>query len=383
MRVGEKEISEQAAIVERYRDLFSPGQLDVLREAEERSERRRARAALPAAQDVRGRDRRRRAAPRARTSSRTGSWPRASTGAARRCRCGLRRRSSPCCPPTATATSSARSRTPSAPASTTTASSCSPPARRSRPSSPASPTRSRGTREEKGISLHELERALDAASRASTAGVRPAARTLVREAARPGAGGGADLEPHELPAPALAARGRRTRRSVPSRSASATLAALGFDLERNARHPARPGRPPAEVAARLRDRLRSAERRPPDHARPGRPARLPGASCTRPATRSTTRASIPQLPVHVPQALARPRADRDLLVHRRGDLARARLARRALRPLRRAGSRERRGDDLPRGAALPPLRGEAAVRARVLGPLRGRRRHDRRATPSG
>jgi hypothetical protein len=35
VRVGEKETSEQAAIVERYRDLFSPAQLEVLREAEE------------------------------------------------------------------------------------------------------------------------------------------------------------------------------------------------------------------------------------------------------------------------------------------------------------------------------------------------------------
>jgi hypothetical protein len=35
VRVGEKEVSEQAAIVERYRDLFSHGQLDVLRDAEE------------------------------------------------------------------------------------------------------------------------------------------------------------------------------------------------------------------------------------------------------------------------------------------------------------------------------------------------------------
>ena len=35
VRVGEKEISEQAAIVERYRDLFSHGQVDVLREAED------------------------------------------------------------------------------------------------------------------------------------------------------------------------------------------------------------------------------------------------------------------------------------------------------------------------------------------------------------
>ncbi|MBA2384996.1 MAG: hypothetical protein H0V68_10105 [Actinobacteria bacterium] len=37
VRVGEKEVSEQAEIVERYRDLFSRGQLDVLREAEESS----------------------------------------------------------------------------------------------------------------------------------------------------------------------------------------------------------------------------------------------------------------------------------------------------------------------------------------------------------
>ncbi len=35
VRVGEKETSEQAAIVERYRDLFSTGQLEVLREAED------------------------------------------------------------------------------------------------------------------------------------------------------------------------------------------------------------------------------------------------------------------------------------------------------------------------------------------------------------
>ena len=37
VRVGEKEISEQAAIVERYRDLFTPAQLDALRDAEARS----------------------------------------------------------------------------------------------------------------------------------------------------------------------------------------------------------------------------------------------------------------------------------------------------------------------------------------------------------
>jgi hypothetical protein len=40
VRVGEKETSEQAAIVERYRDLFSPAQLEVLHEAEEAAQGR-------------------------------------------------------------------------------------------------------------------------------------------------------------------------------------------------------------------------------------------------------------------------------------------------------------------------------------------------------
>ena len=38
VRVGEKETSEQAAIVERYGDLFSREQIAVLREAEEAAE---------------------------------------------------------------------------------------------------------------------------------------------------------------------------------------------------------------------------------------------------------------------------------------------------------------------------------------------------------
>src|SRR5438034_11022965 len=37
VRVGEKEVSEQAEIVARYADLFSRSQLDALREAEERT----------------------------------------------------------------------------------------------------------------------------------------------------------------------------------------------------------------------------------------------------------------------------------------------------------------------------------------------------------
>src|ERR1051325_2294799 len=38
VRVGEKEVSEQAAIVARYADLFSRGQLDALRSAEDDAE---------------------------------------------------------------------------------------------------------------------------------------------------------------------------------------------------------------------------------------------------------------------------------------------------------------------------------------------------------
>ena len=90
----------------------------------------------------------------------------------------------------------------------------------------------------------------------------------------------------------------------------------------------------------------------------------------------------PEPAVHLPPHRARPRADGDLLVHRRGDLARARVARAVLRALAGAGARERRGDDLPRGAALPPLRGEAALRARLLVALQRRRRRRRTSTSS-
>ncbi len=157
----------------------------------------------------------------------------------------------------------------------------------------------------------------------------------------------------------------------------ASLAALGLDIERHARDQARPGRPAAEVPARLRHRLRSAERRPSDHARPGRAPRLPGVPARGRAC-APLRRRRPGAAVHLPQAVARPRADRDLQLHRGGDLARAGLARRALRALRRAGARECRSDGLPRGAALPPLHGEAPVRARVLGPLQRGRRDGRR-----
>ena len=79
-------------------------------------------------------------------------------------------------------------------------------------------------------------------------------------------------------------------------------------------HQARPRRPPAEGAARVRDRERPAERRAPDHPRAGRAARLPGVPA-RGRPRAPLRRRRPVAPVHLPPHLARPRADRDLLVH--------------------------------------------------------------------
>ena len=283
--------------------------------------------------------------------------------------------SSPCCRTTATATSSARSRTPRTHASTTTGSSCSPPARRSRPSSRASRTRSRGTRRRRGSRSSELERALDAASPGVRGRVRAGSASAGSRSCSARSATDLPTSNHTSYLRRLSPLEQTYTKERAVEVCVATLRPARLRSRVDAGHPPRPRRPPAEVAARLRDRVRPAERRPPDHAGPGRAARLPGVPPRGRATRSTTRAVDPRPAVHLPQALARPRADGDLLVHRRGDLARARLARRALRALRRAGGRERRGDGLPRGAALPPLRREAPVRARLLGPLRRRRRH--------
>ena len=52
----------------------------------------------------------------------------------------------------------------------------------------------------------------------------------------------------------------------------------------------------------------------------------------------------PSLPISFRRLAREQRADRDLLVHRRGDLPRARVARPPLRPVGRAGRRECRGE---------------------------------------
>ena len=121
----------------------------------------------------------------------------------------------------------------------------------------------------------------------------------------------------------------------------------------------------------MRHRLRPPERRPPDHSRPGRPRRLPGVPA-RGRSRPALRRVRPGASVHVPPALARPRPDRDLLVPRRVAHARARLARRALRARDRRGRGTGRGDAVPRRVPLPPLRGQAPLRAPGVGRLRER-----------
>ena len=147
-------------------------------------------------------------------------------------------------------------------------------------------------------------------------------------------------------------------------------------------HPHRPRGPPAEDAAPVRDPGRSADGRPPHHPAAGRASRLPGLP-PRGRPRAALRRLRPGSPVHVPCAVARSRADRDLLVPHRVDHPRAGLARAALRPVVRAGGRERRGDDLPPLVPLQALRREVPLRDGLLVALPRGRRARRRATPTG
>ena len=160
MRVGEKEISEQAEIVRRYADLFSRDQLDALREAEERERgderellyrlRKTCEGGLISARARRARGRAREPPARgARDVPGRGDAAAQRAGAARRA-AGLR----------ATARSSARSRPRPARASTPTGSSCCARARSWRPSYSGIADAVERNEEEKGISLRELSRAL-------------------------------------------------------------------------------------------------------------------------------------------------------------------------------------------------------------------------------
>src|SRR5206468_491024 len=145
--------------------------------------------------------------------------------------------------------------------------------------------------------------------------------------------------PYRLYAPALSARvdlyEGACDRGLPRDVAGARLRPRGLD-----EHQPRSRRPAAEGPAGVRDRQRPAAGRAPDHAGPGRAARLPGLP-PRGRARAPLRRLRPEPALHLPPDRTRPRAHRDLLLHLRSRLPRARLARALLRALRRAGRRER------------------------------------------
>ena len=371
VRVGEKEVSEQAAIVGRYRDLFTRLQIDALHDAEAAASGRRARTPLPAAQDVRGRrhlggDRRTGGRPRerdprcARHLPRRGDAVARCAGEARGAR--LLRRPRRARRARAHRVGRVQPR----------------PAHAARGARAARGRRHRRSRSRctqcggEGDLLHELERVLVAASDATTDAYGRLRDTWFEKLLGPER----DAQPSN-------AHVHYLRRLSPLESTYTKDAAVDICLGDDARarlrhdgdpqHPPRPRGPAAEESARLRDRVESARRRAPDHARAGRALGLPGVHA-RGRPRAALRRGRSATAVHVPQHLARPRADGDLLVHLRGDHARAGLACPALRALRRAGRGERAGDALPRGAALPALHGEAPLRARLLvGVRRGTR----------
>ncbi len=187
--------------------------------------------------------------------------------------------------------------------------------------------------EEKAISLTRARAGARRRRRRDDGGVRPAARPLVRAAARAGAGRSSRRTRHVvLPAPSVAVRvdvhEGAVGRGLPGDRAGARLR-----HDRDPEHPPRPRGPAAEEPARVRDRVRSAGGRAPDHPCAGRARRLPGVPA-RGRARAPLRGRRPAAAVHVPAHLARPRADGDLLVHLRVDHARAGLARAALRTRR-------------------------------------------------
>ena len=90
--------------------------------------------------------------------------------------------------------------------------------------------------------------------------------------------------------------------------------------------------------------------------------------------RAALRRPRSRAPVHVPAALARPRAHRDLLVPDRVDHARARLARAPFRPLGRRGRRARRGARFLEVLLFRRYAAKLAYELGVLGRLRERER---------
>ena len=381
MRVGEKEISEQRRD---RRALRRPLHARAARRrcarprseaaGDERERLYRLRKTCEAGLDLR-RARRARGRARERDPRRARRRSRA-----RSCRCAPRRRSSRCCPTTRDRDELGELRpTTLGDASTTSGSSCCAQARSSRPSSRDRATRSRATRRRRA------SRCASSSARWPTAS--EARRRRLRRAARDAGSSGcsapererrAVARPHRLPAPALAARGdlhegaRRPRsawtRSTSSASTSTSEPNIKLDLDDRPQKSPRAcviaADPPKVVhlITRAQGGLHDYQAflHEAGHA-------LHYAGCR------------PDAAVHVPQHLARPRADRDLLVHRRGDLARARLARALLRPLRRARPpRTPRRRSFLEALLFRRYAAKLQLRARLLGPLRRGRRHRRR-----
>ena len=320
MRVGEKETSEQAEIVRRYADLFSRAQLDALREAEEAAtgdERERLYRLRKTCEGGPARERARRALGRAREPPARRARRRSR---ARRCRCARRRRSSPCCRvrrPRGARRDPGRGERRVQPRPARAADRR---ARSSRPSSPgiAEPGRAQrggeGDLAPRALAWCSTTRATPHAARSSPLRDRWFERLLGPERDEVPSSYHMSYMRRLSPLEATYTKERATEVCL------ATLERARLRPRRGDEHQARPRRPAAEGAARLRDRERPAERRPPDHARAGRPARLPGVPA-RGGPRAPLRRRRPGAADRVPPPRARPRADGDLLVHRRGDLA--------------------------------------------------------------
>ena len=136
-------------------------------------------------------------------------------------------------------------------------------------------TRSRGARRRSASRSASSSARSPARATAADGRLRRAARALVRAPARPRARAPAELVPRRRTC-AASRRSRHLHEGARVPVCMDTLAAPRLRPRGRAEHQARPRRPPAEVAARLRDPVRPAERRPPDHPRAGRAPRLPG-----------------------------------------------------------------------------------------------------------
>ena len=293
MRVGEKEISEQAAIVERYADLFTRPQLEALRAAEERQ---RDGASASASRGCgsparRGSSTRELDRARGRAPERDARRPRPWEGEELPLRAAQARLATAAgLSPTGTSSARVRSRSRSSFNDERRALL----AARDELEAELSGDADAVARNEavKGISL-AADRRRGRRRRASTART---AWTPLRERWLDRLLG---TERDEVPTASHIAWIRRLSPLAGDVHEGARRARLprdacgrsGFEIEDEPRHPARPRRPAAEVAARVRDPVR-----PAAASSTSSPARRAGCtttrrSSTRPVTRSTTRAA--------------------------------------------------------------------------------------------